>query len=162
MRRLVIALKHTGARPCELSRLRWRDVDFARSVAVLAHHKSAKKTGKPRIIVLGAVVMKLLNWLRRGTSPDADAHVFLNSRGRPWTASSLSQTLDRLRQRGLNAGVFYGMRHRFATNAVKAGTNTRVLASLLGHARTNMLEVYTATVGSDLDLLQRELGKIDL
>jgi site-specific recombinase XerD len=106
--------------------------------------------------------MKLLDWLRRGATADTEAHIFLNSRGRPWTGSSLSQTLDRLRQRGFDGGCFYKLRHRFCSELAKRGINQKVIAALAGHQRTSTTEIYTSTVGEDLELLHRELGKIDL
>ena len=63
-RRFLLALKLTGARPGELRSLRWADIDWQRSVAVLKHHKTAKKTGRPRTIVLVPAVIRLLRWIR--------------------------------------------------------------------------------------------------
>ena len=63
-RRFVVFLRFTGARTAEGSALRWRHIDLARGVAVLLEHKTAKKTGKPRIIPLSPVVVKLLVWMR--------------------------------------------------------------------------------------------------
>jgi integrase len=59
-RRFLIALKLTGARPCELRALHWRHIDWARGLAILPDHKTKKKTGKPRVIVLVPSVLKLL------------------------------------------------------------------------------------------------------
>jgi integrase len=63
-RRFLVALKFTGARPSELTSARWRNVNFEQGAIVLHEHKTAKKTGRPRIIPLVPPVVKLLAWMR--------------------------------------------------------------------------------------------------
>src|SRR6516225_5110747 len=69
-RRFLIFLKFTGARPGEVSSMRWEDVDFEQAAVVLKEHKTARKTGQPRIIPLVPTVSRLLLWVRR-QSPNA-------------------------------------------------------------------------------------------
>ncbi len=64
-RQFLIALKLTGARPSELARLKWSDIDWDRGLAILTKHKTVKKTGKPRVIVLIPQVLKLLSLIKR-------------------------------------------------------------------------------------------------
>jgi integrase len=64
-RRFLIALKLTGARPSELSGLRWPEIDFEKKVAIRRRHKTSKKTGKPRVLILSDSMVKLLHWLER-------------------------------------------------------------------------------------------------
>lgn len=61
---LLLFLRRTGCRPCEAQALRWTDLDLDRGVAVLKEHKTAKKTGKPRIIPLPKMIVKLLRWMQ--------------------------------------------------------------------------------------------------
>jgi integrase len=63
-RRLLVFLKFTGCRPGEASRMRWADVQFDQAAVVLQEHKTAKKTGKPRVIPLVPTALKLLVWMR--------------------------------------------------------------------------------------------------
>src|SRR5205823_4560702 len=63
-RRYVMFLRYTGCRPNECSRLRWSNIDFERSVAILQEHKTAKKTGAARMLVLPPVIVRLLKWIR--------------------------------------------------------------------------------------------------
>src|SRR5260370_16019912 len=63
-RRLLIFLKFTGCRPAEASTMRWRDVQFDKHAVVLRDHKTAKKTGRPRVITLVPPVVKMLAWMR--------------------------------------------------------------------------------------------------
>jgi integrase len=63
-RRILVTLKFTGARPAELTSTRWRDVRFEQRAIVLGDHKTAKKTGRPRVIPLVPPILKLLAWMR--------------------------------------------------------------------------------------------------
>lgn len=65
LRRLLLFLYLTGARPCEARLLRWDQVDLGRGVAVLQEHKTARRTGRPRIIGLHPIVVRMLQWMRR-------------------------------------------------------------------------------------------------
>jgi integrase len=51
-RRFVNAMTLTGCRPGEVARVTAADVDLAAEVWILKKHKTAKKTGKPRVIYL--------------------------------------------------------------------------------------------------------------
>jgi integrase len=231
-RRFVLFLFHTGCRPGEAASLRWNEIDWEQSRAILDKHKTAKKTGKPRVLVLNPVLIRLLRWLRarrprRSTarwlaellsagpltlrelnrearkaeiSPrmvwkakrsigaelvrgdgkkqparyvlknpprlpkedDPSEFVFLSGRGRVWNKNSLSSLMRRLRvKRAIRTGTkLYGLRHRMATELVKKNVHPRVVASLLGHARTSTQDHYTTTVGEDPRLLLKEIEKL--
>jgi integrase len=64
-RRVLVFLRFSGARPGELAAAKWTDLDLERGVITLHKHKTAKKTRRPRVIALNAVLVKLLIWLRR-------------------------------------------------------------------------------------------------
>lgn len=59
-RRFITFLKFTGCRPGEASALRWSHIDWSRCIAALPDHKTVKKSGKPRVLVLVPTVMKML------------------------------------------------------------------------------------------------------
>jgi integrase len=118
-RRFHIFLKLTGCRPGEAASMRWAEVRFEDSSAVLQEHKTARKTGRPWIIPLVPTVIKLLHWMRShqhvvkyGRAKD---HVFTNGRGNAFSRGWLSLKMQRLRRRlGLPTGVtLYGLRHRY-------------------------------------------------
>lgn len=67
--RFLLALKLTGARPGELSALRWHQIDWQRGIAVLPQHKTFRKTGKPRILYFLPAMLALLAWLQRQRPP---------------------------------------------------------------------------------------------
>jgi integrase len=63
-RRFLLFLKFSGARPIELSTMRWRHVRFDQSSVVLEEHKTAHRTGRPRLIPLVPPLVKMLVWMR--------------------------------------------------------------------------------------------------
>jgi integrase/recombinase XerD len=81
--------------------------------------------------------------------PQGGSHVFVNARGRPWDRTSLALRMVRLRERaGLREDCrLYGLRHRFATEAVRRGVNLKTVAELLGHTSTRMTEHYVHVAG---------------
>jgi integrase len=152
-RRFLIFLKFTGCRPGEAASMRWADVDFEQRAVVLKEHKTARKTGRPRIIPLVPTVVKLLLWMReraRANRKEIDQdRVFVNRRGNALSRRWLSLKMQRLRKRlGLAAGVtLYGLRHRYGLMGIKNGVNLKLLSLCMGHVRTQMTEHYIAEAG---------------
>jgi integrase len=64
-RRFLLALKFTGARPGELANLQWSQIDWGARIATLPEHKTAKKTGKPRILFFVPPMLKMLRIIQR-------------------------------------------------------------------------------------------------
>jgi integrase len=152
-RRLLIFLKFTGCRPGEAASMRWPDVHCEEGAVVLKEHKTAGKTGRPRVIPLVRTVTKLLHWMysqRQASSRCRDQeHVFTNGRGNSFSRGWLSLKVQRLRARlGLSKGVtLYGLRHRYGLMGIKNGVNLKLLSLCMGHARTHMTEHYIAEAG---------------
>jgi integrase len=69
-RRVLVFQKFTGCRPIEMRKIKWAYVDLERCIVTLADHKTKKKTGRPRIIPLCPVVVKLLRFLERNRPRD--------------------------------------------------------------------------------------------
>ena len=130
------SLMETGARPSELRRLKWSDVKG--DCLVIEEHKTAKKTGKERVIYMTERMQRCIGRLReRSASP----YVFVNRRGRPWTGNAVRLQVDRIKNRtGLASDVCaYMVRHTFATWALVRGVDPATLAELLGHNSTDMI-----------------------
>jgi integrase len=149
-RRFLVFLKFTGCRPGEAASMRWADVAFEQRAVVLKEHKTARKTGRPRIIPLVPTVIDLLLWMRAqalamGQACDQD-HVFTNRRGSSFSRGWLSLKIQRLRKRlGLAKDVtLYGLRHRYGLMGIKNGVNLKLLSLCMGHTRTQMTEHYIA------------------
>lgn len=96
------------------------------------------------------------------TNPAADRYVFLNAKRLPWSKQSLAHVIGRLRKKlGLPVGIkLYGLRHRFATEAVKAGVNLKLVALFLGHRKLSTTMGYVTAIGEDNELLHSEIQKI--
>jgi integrase len=63
-RRFLTFLRFSGCRPGEASSMRWNDIRFEERCVVLKEHKTAAKTGKPRVIPLVPTLVKMLVWMR--------------------------------------------------------------------------------------------------
>lgn len=137
LRRVLVFMRLTGCRPGEVRALEWPDVDPARGVAVLPpeRHKTGKKTGQPRVIVLLPAALKLLAWLHRHGRGGA---LFRGGRGQPWQRETLSAGARKARKAaGLPADCFlYGTRHAFGHAAAKSGVNLKTISVLMGHTTT--------------------------
>jgi integrase len=151
-RRFLIFLKFTGCRPGEAAIMHWLDVRFEEGTVVLQEHKTARKTGRPRIIPLVPTMIKLLLYMRshqQAVNHACGDHVFTNGRGNAFSRGWLSLKMQRLRRRlGLAAGVtLYGLRHRYGLMGIKNSVNLKLLSLCMGHVRTQMTEHYIAEAG---------------
>jgi integrase len=163
LRRLLVFLRATGARPGEAAALDWEWIHWDLHVAVIpkGSHKTGKKTGKGREVPLPAVAYRLLAWLRRRVLIDSGP-VFVNSRGRRWTGSALGQRLTAIRAAGgLPAeATFHGLRHLFGTCGVKRG-NLKLVSKAMGHAKAATTETFYCHLDLDPALLeQAELAAV--
>jgi integrase len=156
--RLLDFLHETGARPGEAARITKGDVDFARGVVLLQEHKTDGSSGKPRAIVLSA---RALAMLRELAEEHPTGPLFRNTRGRPWTRRAMSYGMQVTRAK-VGAGremTCHSMRHRFATDACKTLPNG-VVAALLGHATTRMVDSVYSHVGDEHEALRDAVGKV--
>jgi len=149
----LLFLYRTGCRTCEMRELTW---DSCRLVGknphlVLAKHKTVRRTGRPRIVGLDMLTVRLLLALKRISKSD---RVFVNADGNPWLKDSFCHHIRRLAARiGLDCGVerrvsAYCLRHTYACDAIEAGFGSSQVAHALGHSSAAMVEgVYARHVG---------------
>jgi integrase len=134
----LTALRGTGARPGEIRAVTAAMVNVALGVWSLPEHKTAKKTGKPRVVYLSPAMLKLTKKL-------VDEHpagpLFRNSRGQPWTANAIRCRMRRMRKAmELPDGtVAYSYRHTYATDGLENGVPITEMAELLGHVDTKQV-----------------------
>jgi integrase len=138
-RDFVFALQETGCRPSEVSRVTSTHADLELGVWVFPDHKTAKKTGKPRIVYLTPAMIELTKCLM---AKYADGPLFRSPRGgKPFTRNNIRCRFKRLREKlpHLKCLIAYAYRHSFATDALVNGVGIAQVAELLGHTSTDMV-----------------------
>lgn len=132
----LLAMQQTGARPKEIRDLKWDQVFEDRWV--LGKHKTRKKTGKLRVIILSDIMKAMMERLRATATSD---YVFLNCKGQPWTMNAVRLQMYRLKKRlGLSEDVCaYLIRHGFGTQAILSGVDPSTLMELMGHTSLEMI-----------------------
>ena len=120
----------TGCRPGEARLLRWEYVDTQRGTCEIPAHKTATKTGKPRVIYLTPDAKTIIE-----EAPRRSDYVFVSRLGKPYTRCGMGAIL---RRRGVTP---YALRHSFAQHALSQ-LPIEDVAALLGHADLAMVQVY--------------------
>lgn len=156
---IVTTVYACGLRVSEAASLRVEDIDGARMLV----HVHQVKGNKDRLVPLSPVLLEMLRswwrverpkpWLFPGE--DRAQHVS--------TRTILRVLAQAARAAGVKKNVTpHVLRHSFATHLVEAGTDIRVVQSLLGHRRLMTTLVYThiarktlTATKSPLDLLVR-------
>ncbi len=141
---LLQLLKDSGLRIGEALGLRHEDLSVARGeVAVVPRindNGARVKLGKPRVVPVPAALFACYADYLDHEYGDLDSdYVFVNlfagPVGRPLRYSSAREILLRLRRRtGLEGFTFHHLRHTYATELIRAGTDWAIVAHLLGHA----------------------------
>jgi site-specific recombinase XerD len=159
-RAVAMVLYGAGLRLGEALSLQLRDVDSARMVLTVRHGKG----DQDRQVPLSPVLLKALqgywlayeppSWLFPGKTTD-----------RPLGPSTIQRALKAAR---LRAGIAkpasaHTLRHSYATHLMEAGTDLRVIQTLLGHRSLRTTAIYThvatervRTTRSPLDALSPE------
>lgn len=148
-------LLFTGARPGEIFRLRWGEVDGDRIVLAQA------KRG-PRSIVLSTLAQRILNARRkvRSDTPFVFPHRSLQDRPQPLPTSRMWRVIKR--EADLPPDLrLQDLRHNFASHLLLAGETLLVAGSLLGHSRPAMTARYAHLADDNLlQATQRIASKI--
>jgi len=106
---------------------------------VIEQHKTAKKTGKPRVIYLAP---EMLEMSRRLVAERPEGPLFPSRKmNRPFSKNAIRIRFRRLREKlpHLNGVVAYTYRHSYATDALENGVGIAQVAELLGHTDTRMV-----------------------
>jgi integrase len=135
------ALVLTGCRPGEVAKVTAADVSLQHGVWILPEHKTAKKTGKPRVVYL---TPEMVDLTRRLVRTNAGGPIFRNRYGKPWTRNAVRQRFMRLRKKFpvLKGVVAYSVRHTYATDALERGVPDADVAALMGHSGTAVLHAW--------------------
>jgi integrase len=149
MKRLLVALENTGARPGEITHARTTDWDDRLGALVYYaddrrredefRHKTARY--KDRVIYFTGEALEMVRGLVLSTP--AGGYLFGSKKGTPFAKPSVSSFFGRV-QRKLKweAVTAYCYRHTFATNWLLAGKPIEVLAELLGNTPATIMKHY--------------------
>jgi integrase len=151
VRRFVVALENTGARPGELAAATVRDWNDSLGAIVyfgddkrredeFAHKTSGK--GQDRFIYFTGEALEMMReWVKGkpGKTP-----LFPTRRGLHYRPNDVSAILRRLREKvGLSHLVPYAYRHTLATRWLEAGKPIAQLAEILGNTPATILKHYS-------------------
>lgn len=155
LKRIMIALEDTGARPEELYRATVGDFSHAEGVIVYHaedkrrtdefRHKNARR-GKTRRIMFTGACLEMVRSLCAGRK--AGECIFLEKSGKPFTVKSLDEHFRRIRLwTGYKHFVPYCYRHTLSTNFLAGGGSIDVLAELLGNSPETIRKHYSHLLG---------------
>ena len=148
-------LRLTGARVGETCQLSWPGVDLEKGLATFAKHKTRRKTRKPKVIPLTHECVELLRTI--GPRQPGD-YVFVNLRGKPWTPATLYINFRHCRIKlglPLSIGNLHGIRHLWATEAIKNHVPLKYVSQMLGHSSQKITEQCYVSIADDFDGLRR-------
>ncbi len=140
-KRFVTAMLETGCRPSEIAKVTADNVDLKQGVWIFKNHKTAKQTGKPRIVYLSPVMIKLS---RKQMAERPTGSLFTGRLGQAYSKNAIRCHFRRLRKKlpALKGVVAYTCRHTYATNALVNGVDVAHVAELLGHQSVDMVTSY--------------------
>lgn len=152
------AMQESGARPGEVATVTAANVDLEQGIWVLPQHKTARKTGKPRVIILTPPLVELSRELIRRYPAGP---LFRNLDGKPWTRNAIRCRFRRVRVKlGLGPNlVAYTYRHTFATDALVGGAGIADVCELLGHTNTEMVMRHYQHLREKREHLRQAAGK---
>ena len=179
---LWVLLATTGLRRGEALGLRWSDIDFdervlsvSQTVITVDHVQSIgtpKTSAGARAIDLDGVTVAALRDQRRaqleerllvGAGFTDRGFVFCLPDGRPYHPERVSTEFDRRVQKwGLQRITLHGLRHTWATLALRAGVHPKVVQERLGHSTIGVtLNIYShVSVGMQRDAAEKVAGLI--
>ncbi|HEY8137595.1 MAG TPA: site-specific integrase [Methylocystis sp.] len=158
---LVVAALHSGCRYGELCRLAVEDFN-AGSDSLLVR---VSKSGKSRQIVLTKDACAFFKGLCAARAP----HEVMLRRadGSAWTTGQQDRPMRAAcAKAGIARANFHALRHTFASHAVMDSVSLMIVARLLGHADTKMVEKHYAHLSPDhiketIQTRRKPLGLID-
>ncbi len=158
-RDFVFALQETGARPGEVRKVTAAHVNLDLGVWIFKEHKTAKKTGKPRVIYLTPAMVELT---RKLVAQYPEGPLFRTPRSkRGFTGNGIRCRFRNLRAKLKHlAGVIsYTLRHSFATQALVNGVGIAHVAELLGHTDTKMVSQHYAHLAGNVQHMRETVTR---
>ena len=134
-------------------------VNLDLGVWVFKEHKTAKRTGKPRVIYLTPAMVELT---RRLMEKYPEGPLFRGPRSkRGFTRNGVRCRFRDLRQKlpHLAGVISYTMRHSFATQALVNGVGIAHVAELMGHVDTSMVSQHYAHLAGNVQHMREAARK---
>ncbi len=153
--RLMISLLYSsGLRVSELVHLKPQDINFSENTGWVR----AGKGSKDRMFILSN---GLGNELQEYSKKRKDAK-YLFSQDSPLTTRNVQKIVKHIRNRSeIQKRVTpHTLRHSFATHLLEAGTDIRMIQSLLGHASLNTTQIYTHISTDQIKKIQNPLDNL--
>lgn len=136
------ALRLTGARPSELCGAKIEQIDHSLDYRriVIWEHKTAKKTGRPKIIPIGSKLGEIVD---QEIGERTSGPIFLRKSGKPWNVDKLGRCFRDIRSRaGLPSDlIVYLTRHEVATKLCQQ-FSVAAARDALGHTNINTTNRY--------------------
>lgn len=134
------------------------NTDWEARVVRLTEHKT-DASGHDRLIFLDARALEVLTWQRELYGSGL---LFRTRRGERVGIRSFVRMFAKLSRKVGHRVTAKGFRHTFATRALAAGESDKIVASLLGHATTQMVNRnygHVAAMGRQLREAAERIGK---
>jgi integrase len=158
----------TGVRyPSEVDRCKWKDVDLENNILIIRNRKGSGKRRngvKDMSIPLIGDSHEILTRLKRraGIPINDDDYVFVNDNGVKIKniSKSFAKSIDECKITNKNI-TMYTLRHYFTTKMLLSGISPLVLATILGHTSTQMIEKHYSTImiQDKIDSVRKSLDK---
>ena len=84
----------------------------------------------------------------------------MNTNGNPWTKDSINCRFQRLSKKLGKRLCAYAIRHSYATEGLKSGMDSLILAQLMGHADTTMLARTYSHLARNPDFLRKQAKRL--
>lgn len=145
----------TGCRPQEVKAIEARHLQLAQHRVVFPPLE-AKGKKRTRIIYLTPRAQEIVATLLKARQQGL---LFLNAKGRPWTAATMSCRFTRLKKHLGVRYCAYLLRHGFATRKLEEGLDHVTVAALMGHADATMLSKVYSHIGERHGHLHEQLNR---
>lgn len=154
-RDLLILSYDCGARPFEIKRLEARHVELDKQRAVIPAEEAKGKI----VRAIYFPTERSMEIVRRLAKAHPKGPLLLNNRGHIWTGFAVKNRLEDLDEAMGRRITHYALRHSFVTRKLLAGVDSHVVASLVGHRDTKMIDSTYSHVAQDHAFMLAESQK---
>lgn len=147
---------YTGARPQEVRHIEPRHVELENERIVFPAEESKGKRVK-RVIYLQGIALEIITRLM---AEGREGKLFLNTDREPWSKFAICNRFFRISLVIGKTVTAYSMRHGFATRKIMQGISTHILAKLMGHSDSSMLDRVYSHIDKEADYLKAALQEV--